>query len=55
MESGKKPINLYLDRTLLARIDKFRFEKHFVSRTEAIRHLLNTALQAVEKPAKKST
>lgn len=44
-EPDKRYISLLLDSQILARIDDYRFENRFPSRTEAIRHLLETALR----------
>jgi metal-responsive CopG/Arc/MetJ family transcriptional regulator len=54
MDEDKRYINIYLDKELLDRIDAFRFDNRFPSRTEAIRHLIQTALPPVRKPAKKT-
>jgi metal-responsive CopG/Arc/MetJ family transcriptional regulator len=55
MERDKKYINLYLDNETLERIDKYRFDNRFPSRTEAIRHLIQSALPPLRKPAKKTS
>ena len=43
-------INLLLDEKILVRVDDFRFNYRFASRTEAIRWLLRAALDAKLKP-----
>ena len=55
MESEKKYVNVYLDKETLDRIDTYRFDNRFPSRTEAIRHLIQTALPPLRKPAKKTS
>lgn len=46
----KKPIlNFAVEEELLKRIDDFRFERRFYTRSEAIRHLLEKALDEHEK------
>lgn len=54
MRIEKRNIILYLDYETLERIDEFRYDNRFPSRTEAIRHLIQTALPPVRKPAKKT-
>lgn len=50
----KKPIlNFAVDEDLLKRIDDFRFEKRFYTRSEAIRHLIEKALEKYEKESRK--
>jgi metal-responsive CopG/Arc/MetJ family transcriptional regulator len=55
MESDKRYVNLYLDAATLERIDEYRFENRFPSRTEAIRHLIEKALPPGKKPPSKRT
>ena len=46
----KKPIlNFAVEEELLKRIDDFRFENRFNTRSEAIRHLIEKALKEYEK------
>ena len=46
----KKPIlNFAVDEELLERIEDFRFENRFHTRSEAIRHLIEKALKTYEK------
>ena len=50
----KKPIlNFAVDEELLNRIDDFRFDNRFHSRSEAIRHLIEKALKQYEKKTSK--
>jgi len=50
----KTPLNMNIDPSLLARIDKFRFKRMFATRTEAIEFLLDAALKLnPERPAPK--
>ena len=51
----KKPfLSFVIDSKLLARIDEFRFQWRFQSRADAIRWLLDWALQRKPKPPTKS-
>lgn len=46
----KKPIlNFAVEEELLKRIDDFRFENRFYTRSEAIRHLIEKALSEYKK------
>ncbi len=40
-----KPLNMNIDRALLARIDKYRFKRMFPSRSGAIESLLEAGLK----------
>jgi metal-responsive CopG/Arc/MetJ family transcriptional regulator len=48
----KQMVNMLYDMDLLKRIDNFRFQHRFDSRTEAIRWLIQAALDKRLKPAK---
>jgi hypothetical protein len=48
----KQMVNMLYDAGLLKRIDDFRFQHRFESRTEAIRWLIQAALDKRLKPAK---
>lgn len=51
MGNTDKPIlNLVVDPALLERVDEFWHENRFVSRSEAIRWLIQTALEKKLKP-----
>ena len=53
MGNTEKPIiNLVVDPALLDRVDSFWHENRFVSRSEAIRWLLQAALDKKLKPSK---
>jgi metal-responsive CopG/Arc/MetJ family transcriptional regulator len=45
MADEKQAVHMLLDRSLLKRLDDFRFKNRFDSRTEAIRWLLEWALK----------
>lgn len=45
-------VNILLDEALIEAIDDFRFNNRFPSRTEAIRWLLQTAIDKKLKPSK---
>jgi metal-responsive CopG/Arc/MetJ family transcriptional regulator len=45
-------VNVLLDEALIEKIDDFRYGNRFPSRTEAIRWLLNAAIEKKLKPAK---
>lgn len=45
----RRYVNLYLDEATLKRIDEYRFDNRFPSRTEAIRHLIEKALPSTPK------
>ena len=53
MATKKPQILLTLDEALLSRIENYRFENRINARSEAIRELLDKALKAYEKKAKK--
>jgi metal-responsive CopG/Arc/MetJ family transcriptional regulator len=53
MDAEKRYINIYFDKETLERIDQFRYDQRFPSRTEAIRHLILQSLPAVKKPISK--
>ena len=42
---GTKPLHMNIDADLLERIDKYRFRRMFVARSEAIEFLLEAALK----------
>jgi Arc/MetJ-type ribon-helix-helix transcriptional regulator len=42
-------INITIDEPLLERVENYRFSKRFNNRSEAIRDLLNKALDIIEK------
>ena len=51
-DKKQRYVNVLLDEDVLDRIDNFRFEQRFESRTEAIRWLLRAALDKKLKPVK---
>lgn len=55
MNTEKRYINLYLDAATLERIDKYRYDNRFPTRTEAIRHLIEKALPPNKAPSSKRT
>jgi len=54
MATNKPQILLTIDEELLKRIEDFRFENRINTRSEAIRKLINQALQKYEKSKKTS-
>jgi metal-responsive CopG/Arc/MetJ family transcriptional regulator len=52
MPTEKPKIIFVADDDLLERLDDFRFENRINSRSEAIRRLINEALQKYEKKKK---
>jgi metal-responsive CopG/Arc/MetJ family transcriptional regulator len=53
MDAEHRYISLYLSKVILERIDEYRFEKRFISRTEAIRDLIEKSLPPDRNPRKK--
>jgi len=53
MPTEKPKILMVLDKTLLEKIDDFRYSNRIPTRSEAIRRLLEEALKKYEKKAKK--
>lgn len=53
MPSNKPRFTVVCDEELLKRIDDFRFENRYTSRTSAAIELINRGLEAVEKEASK--
>ena len=53
MATNKPQVLLTLTETLLKRIDDFRYENRIPARSEAIRRLLEDALNRYEKKAPK--
>lgn len=51
-EKNQRYVNILFDQATLDRIDNFRFEQRFASRTEAIRWLIQAALDKKLKPGK---
>ena len=51
MPSNKPRFTVVCDEELLKRIDDFRFENRYTSRTSAAIELINRGLEAVEKEA----
>jgi len=51
--SGKQPIHMRIGKPLLERLDDFRVRHRFVSRTEAVRWLLDWALKQKPVPEQK--
>jgi len=49
MPTDKPKVLLTLDTRLLERLEDFRFENRFSSRSKAIRHILEKALKEYEK------
>ena len=52
MPTEKPKIIFVADNDLIERLDDFRFENRINSRSEAIRRLIDEALQKYEKKAK---
>jgi hypothetical protein len=52
MADGDKMINIGIAPELLERIDTFRFENRFATRVEAIRWLIQAALDKKLRPGK---
>ena len=52
MADEKQPVHMLFDKALLKRLDDFRFRHRFVSRTEAVRWLVQAALDAKLAPPK---
>ena len=52
MPTKKPKVLITFDEQLLNRVDDFRFENRINTRSEAIRRLLEDALQRYEKKAK---
>ena len=44
MEQDRRYVNVYLDKATLEQIDEYRFANRLVSRTEAIRRLIDIGL-----------
>jgi metal-responsive CopG/Arc/MetJ family transcriptional regulator len=53
MSSEKPLLNFYIDQELLDRVDSFWHDQRFQSRAEAVRWLIQAALDKKLKPAKK--
>lgn len=54
MEDKNKMINIAIPESLLERVEDFRFEQRFKTRAEAIRYLMEWALDRnPQKPNKK--
>ena len=53
MSSDKPLLNFYIDKELLDRVDEFWHAHRFTSRAEAVRWLMQAALDKKLKPAKK--
>jgi hypothetical protein len=53
-EASVQPVHMLYERDLLLRIDDFRFEHRFASRTEAIKWLLKWALDHKPKVPRSS-
>lgn len=51
-EAKQRYVNILFNQESLERIDNFRFEHRFESRTEAIRWLIQAALDKKLKPSK---
>lgn len=47
----RRYVSVYFDESALDRIDRFRWQHRFISRTEAIRFLVDYALDQKPKPA----
>jgi metal-responsive CopG/Arc/MetJ family transcriptional regulator len=46
MKPEKQYVSVFFDKAMLERIDVYRFDNRFPSRTEAIRHLIELGLQS---------
>ena len=54
-DKRQRYVNILFDEDTLERVDNFRFEQRFASRTEAIRWLIKAALDKKLKPGKPVT
>jgi hypothetical protein len=52
MASGDKMVNIAIGKELIERIDTFRYDNRFPTRVEAMRWLLQAALDRKLKPAR---
>ena len=52
MPTEKPRYTITLDETMLKKIDDFRFENRYQSRTQATLELIRIGLEAIEKQAK---